>query len=305
MSVALRLYLHQDDPEGSKAAPGIIEEIMEGGGAGMSLTFYLAPSPPAAAYKCLRKVVSRIEDAQCVILSEPNEKNAIKLQRLLASETRHIPVLRFDWVGACLKAGYMFGPKANPEWTAFVSNIVTTLKTSLTMNQRTQKKRYRYSQNTRVLWLSDSDERDDNNSLEQSNSRPRAQKHNRSRKVHIQTAAKILSAISEDMARYGIEDLIRLVRELANTDPQNYAAIFKKLAATNNAAGKGMPSTLRGSSFAETRIYSRFVSKNFAKETSLDNILLRESTNAPGPIKIDVPDSPLSSVPPATELGER
>ncbi|KIO26515.1 hypothetical protein M407DRAFT_24235 [Tulasnella calospora MUT 4182] len=69
MSVALRLYLHQDDAEASKAAPGIIEEIMEGGGA----------------------VVSSIVDAQCVILSEPNEKNAIKLQRLLASETRHIP----------------------------------------------------------------------------------------------------------------------------------------------------------------------------------------------------------------------
>ncbi|KAG8987710.1 hypothetical protein FRB90_003201 [Tulasnella sp. 427] len=84
--VPLRLYLHQDD-KALIAALSMIKQIEEGGGALKYLIIQLLRRITTE----FAVVVPEVEDAPCVVISEPNEKNAIKLQKRLAVLDRDVP----------------------------------------------------------------------------------------------------------------------------------------------------------------------------------------------------------------------
>ncbi|KAG8896108.1 hypothetical protein FRC00_006464, partial [Tulasnella sp. 408] len=86
------------------------------------------------------------------------------------------------------------------------------------------------------------DEEDEETPLKRLNAGPDEQKYTRPRHGRpCRTAAQILSAISKKTKKYKFEDLVLMVKELADTTPENFRVTFKELDATYQAEGKVAP----------------------------------------------------------------
>ncbi|KAG9043494.1 hypothetical protein FS837_009487 [Tulasnella sp. UAMH 9824] len=183
--------------------------------------------------------VPSIESAHCVLIFEQNEENAINLQKAIAESEQQIPVLNSDWIATCLKRGHMLGPGWKPEWgghrVKYYPKVEEFFKESENIKEEDSERKIEVID----LTLSENEE-DEEKPLEQLNSEPDGQIFTRARgrPEDPRTAAQILSIISKKTAKYKIEDLVLLVKELASTTRGTFRATFRDLGATYRAEGK-------------------------------------------------------------------
>ncbi|KIO26513.1 hypothetical protein M407DRAFT_24233 [Tulasnella calospora MUT 4182] len=259
--VALRLYLHRDDPKASIAAPAIIRQITDGGAV----------------------LVASIEEAHCVLIFDQNEENAIKLQKAIADSEQQIPVLKSDWIATCLRRGHMLGPRWKPEWGGLRLKYYPKAEEFFDESENIKEEDPECKiELIDLTGLSDYDE-DEERPLERLNAEPGGKKSTRARgpPQDRRTAAQILSVISRRTAKYKIGDLALMIKELANTSRENFRVTFNELGATYRAEGKEYG--VKGGSWAKlfTRnqdSYKLCIKKLRQGDTSLNNLIPNESS---------------------------
>lgn len=227
MGVALRFYVHHGGPKATTTAPAVIKEVKDGGG-------ILVPS---------------VEDAQCVIMIDPNDENAIQLQKALAVSEREIPVLKSDWISTCLGRGAMLGPKANPPWGGLRLKYYPSAQEFFDDEPEEITKEAMLSfpvtsseckdERIDVTEASENEGNEENPShrLNLKLDRPKNNYLDKSQ-VPGRTAAEILYALSKRHTKYGFEDLVLMAQELAKTTSNELSVVFRELAASFCKAGK-------------------------------------------------------------------
>ncbi|KAG8946095.1 hypothetical protein FRC04_012073 [Tulasnella sp. 424] len=237
-------------------------------------------------------LVSSIEDAQCVIIFEPSEKNAIKLHKTLAESERNIPVLKADWISASTRRGSMLGPKAKPEWGGFLLKYYRDAQEFFDDEPENIKEQedLKHEPEAELIELTDSEDSDDGEEKPpgQSDAEPTTRKHGgphgRSRKFPVpedpRTAAQVLRAVAEDLIKYNIEDLVKMVKALKDKGPRDFRRTCEELAAVYRAAGKDYGVGANGWARLFDRnqqSYEICIDKLRRGDKSLDNLVRKES----------------------------
>ncbi|KAG8896107.1 hypothetical protein FRC00_006463 [Tulasnella sp. 408] len=137
-----------------------------------------------------------------------------------------------------MKRGHMLGPGLEPEWGGHRVKYCPKVEEFFAESENIKQENPECK--IEVIDLTLSEDEEEENPLERSNNEPDGQIFTRARgrPEDQRTAAQILSVISKKTAKYKIEDLALLVKELVHTTRGGFRATFKDLGATYRAEGK-------------------------------------------------------------------
>ncbi|KIO26514.1 hypothetical protein M407DRAFT_24234 [Tulasnella calospora MUT 4182] len=174
----------------------------------------------------------------------------------------------------------MLGPRWNPEWGGLRLKYYPKVEEFFRVDESEYVKDEDPEGKVELIDLTglSDEEEDEEKPLERLNTEPDGQKSTRARgsPQDRRTAAQILSAIAKKTAKYKIEDLALMVKELADTPPRHFSTTFKEIGATYRAEGKEYGN--KGGSWANLfsrnqDLYRLCIEKLRQGDLSLDNLL--------------------------------